>query len=80
MCKQLPSYNGTPLEKVQGEGGTPQEEMQGEVWEDNPRGAVGVALSSCSLVLSLAPCACLWWPLWSWQRLDGKAWEPPRSG
>lgn len=63
-----------------GGGGTPQEEMQGEVWEDNPRGAVGVALNSCSLVLSLAPCACLWWPLWSWQRLDGKAWEPPRSG
>ena len=30
MCKQLPNYNGTPLEKVQGEGGTPREEVQGE--------------------------------------------------
>lgn len=80
MCKQLPSYNGTPLEKVQGEGGTPLEKVRGGGGEGSQPAAVGVALSSCSLVPSLAPCACLWWPLWSWQRLDGKAREPPRSG
>lgn len=60
MCKQLPSYNGTPLEKVQGEGGTPLEKVRGGGGGGQPAGCCGrgpqlllLGAVTCSLRLPL---------------------------
>lgn len=76
MCKQLPDYNGTPLEKVHGEGSprrrgggreprrrcrrTRCQQCQGKAPEPVPR----------FRLLLPEP---VWWLLWSWQDLEQKA-------